>query len=117
MIIFLIFTVLLIGVSTVVANQLAKQRIKITWWDYTYPFLGIPLWITLQSLGFGNTVSMSNFVIEIFWIVLVSISIPWIRFAGSFNSQKLFTYGTFLLTFLPVLVTIYLRSTMPLLPE
>ncbi len=107
----------IIAICAVFPVLLSRRRSKIIWWDYAYPFLGALLWFILKSFDVGGKISMSNFLIEMFLILLVSIAVPWLRFAMTFAKAGIFSAISFFLTFLPIAVTIGLRLTVPLLPE
>jgi len=114
---YVVFIFSIVVVSTVTPLILSRQKYRITWWDYTFPVIGVPLWYVLQGFHVGDKVSMTNFIIELFLILLVSITVPWIRFVMTFARAKFVSTISFFLTFLPVVVTIGLRFTVPLLPE
>lgn len=121
MIAFYAFLVLLvvavISVSTIIPAILCSQKVKVTWWDYSFPFAGVLLWFLLWELGFGGKVSQSNFMVEMFVTIFVSIAIPWIRFALTFIKAGGVAYLLLFLSFVPSLVAISTRLLMPLLPE
>jgi len=54
-----------------------RKSQRTTWWDYVYPFTGVAAWFPLS--GVGSTVSFSNFVVEVFWIAVLSVLLPWGR--------------------------------------
>jgi len=87
----------------------------ITWWDYVYPLTGVIAWFPLT--GVGATVSLSNFVVEMFWIAVLSALLPWGRWLLSRIKKNQTQTLSFLLTFLPILAAIVMRLTMPTLPE
>jgi hypothetical protein len=45
--------------------RLSRKFIKIHWWDYALPAIGLPVWIFLTFAEVGETASLSNMVIEI----------------------------------------------------
>ncbi len=112
-----VFILSLVAVSVVTPLILSREKYRITWWDYAFPILGVPLWYVLQAVGIGDGVSMTNFILELFLILVVSISIPWIRFVLTFSNAGVVSNISFLLTFFPLIVAISLRLTVPLLPE
>ncbi len=112
-----VFFLSIIVVAAVTPLIFIKKKYRITWWDYTFPILGVPFWLILQAFEVGDKVSMTNFIIELFMILVVSISIPWIRFVMSFAKASYVSTISFFLTLSPVVMAICLRLTMPLLPE
>ena len=113
-IVFIFSTVL---VSTVTPLLFSKQRFKVTWWDYTFPLLGIPAWYVLEVLGIGEEISMNNFLFEMFIILVVSITIPWLRYSMRFLKARFISYIAFIITLLPLTTAVCLRLVMPFLPE
>lgn len=113
-----IFLVLMvITISAVSSAMLSRQRARVTWWDYIYPFLGVALWFVLKEYGAGERVSGSNFLVEIFIISMASATIPWIRFAMTFIKAGFFTYISLIMTLVPAALSLLLRFIMPELPE
>jgi hypothetical protein len=43
--------------------RLSRKFIKIHWWDYALPAIGLPVWIFLTFAEIGETASLSNMVI------------------------------------------------------
>lgn len=117
MITLLIIVVFLIGFSAYFANRSEKLNKEARWWNYIYPFLGIPFWFILHSLDVGRGVSGANFVIEMFWIFVASVTIPWLRIVLLKIDLKGISILSFALTLFPLVLTFCLRLTMPLLPE
>ena len=117
MIVFSLFWFLIIAAVAVLPMIKLKKGQRTTWWDYAYPFTGVATWFPLGMSKVGSTVSLSNFVIEVFWIAVVSVAVPWIRWLLSrFIGDKTKTWS-FVLTFLPITVAIVIRLMMPTLPE
>ena len=117
MIISLLLVFVLIGISSHFSFKIGPTVQNKIWWDYLFPFLGVPVWLILHALNVGEGVSGANFVVEMFWIFLASLSVPWIRVLLRYKENQ-FTYITSIfLTFIPIILTIYLRLTMPILPE
>ena len=117
MIIFLLMALMIIAASSFFAAQVLKRRKSLTWWDHAFPFAGILVWFLLLIGGAGKTASLSNFVIEVFWIALVSIIIHWLVVGVSFVSQPAsFMLGRILTSF-PIITAIILRLTVETLPE
>lgn len=104
---------LLIAASAIYPTVALRKRQQTTWWDYVYPFTGVAAWF---SLGVGLTASLSNFVVEVFWIAALSALLPWVRWLLS-NTPKGVTKLPLLLTFLPILTAVVVRLLMPTLPE
>lgn len=115
--VYIVFIFSIVVVSVVTPLILSRQRLKSTWWDYASPFLGIPLWFMLRAFNVGNTVSETNFIIELFLVLIAGVSVPWMRFFLTFGKARAFLYVSFFLTLLPSAVTICLRLVMPVLPE
>jgi hypothetical protein len=86
-----------------------------TWWDYVYPFTGVVAWFLL--LGVGSTATLSNFVVEVFCMAVLSALLPWGRWLLSGSEKDQIKMLSFLLTFLPILAAVVMRLTMPELPE
>jgi hypothetical protein len=110
----LIIAWLLLSVAPV---QLSRRNGRITWWDYLSPFLGIVAWFGLSMAGVGSIASLSNFAVECFWIIIVSVVVPWCRWGLSFKKEKVFQNVSFALSFVPILLAVILRLTVPSLPE
>ncbi len=113
----ILLVLLSIAMSAVTPLILSRQRYRVTWWDYVFPFLGILFWFILRACDVGDDVSMINFIIEMTLILLVSAITPWLRFALRYAKTRLVSTFSFFLTFLPIGVAICLRLTLPLLPE
>ena len=114
---FSVFWFLLIAVVAAPPTVMMRKRRHTTWWDYTYPFTGVAAWFPLGMSKVGSTVSLSNFVVEVFWVAVVSLAVPWARWIFSrFQREKLNAWSL-VLTFLPILVAVVIRLTMPTLPE
>ncbi len=114
---YIVFVLSIVVVTIVNPLLFGRHRSKITWWDYTFPYLGIPVWYILKILDVGEGISKTNFIIEMFIILLFSISVPWIRFIVSFAGGRVFAWFSLLLTLSPVAAAVFLRMVMPLLPE
>lgn len=106
-----------ITISSVVSLMLGKKNMKITWWDYTFPYLGVPFWYILRECGLGDEVSSSNFLVEMFAILLCSVSAPWIRFALTFIQGRGVGLISACLTVLPLAVAALVRMVTPVLPS
>lgn len=117
MIAFSVIWFLLIALVAAPPSIMLRKRQRTTRWDYTYPFTGVAAWFPLAIFGVGSTVSLSNFVIELFWIAVVSIAIPWMRLILSRFNMKQIKMLSVVLTLLPVVVAVVMRLTIPTLPE
>lgn len=115
--VYVVFIFSIVVATVVTPLILSRGRLMFTWWDYVFPFIGIPLWFILRAFHMGKEVSESNFIIEIFIVLIASIATPWLRFFLTFIKARVFSYISVLLTMVPVLVTVLLRLVMPFLPE
>lgn len=106
---------LLIAAVAIFPMLALRKQQRTTWWDDVYPFTGVIAWFPLS--GVGSTVSLSNFVVEVFWIAVLSVLIPWVRWFLSRIETKQIKALSFSLTFLPILAAVAMRLTMPTLPE
>jgi len=94
-----------------------RKRQDTTWWDYAYPFTGVVAWVPLGMSGLGATVSMANFVVEVFWIAVFSALMPWGRWLiARFEGRRIRIFSL-VLTFLPLVAALVIRLAMPTLPE
>jgi hypothetical protein len=117
MIVFLLMALMIIAASSFFATQLMKRRKSLTWWDYSFPYTGIIVWFFLLIGGIGKTASLSNFVIEVFWITIVSIIVPWMVVVVSFMSKPTSSILGRILTSFPIITSIIIRLTVETLPE
>ena len=106
---------LVIAAVAIYPTVALRKRQRTTWWDYVYPFTGVAAWFPL--LGFGSTATLSNFVVEVFCIAVLSALPPWVRWLLSRTEKDQIKKLSFLLTFLPILAAVVMRLTMPTLPE
>jgi len=111
-----LYFLLIAGLALFPMRALRKRQSP-TWWDDVYPFTGILVWFSLGMSNIGSSLSMSNFVIEVFWITILSGILPWGRWLLSYVERKHIKHVSFLLTVLPLLAAIIIRLTMPSLPE
>lgn len=100
----------------IVPILLCRKRVKVTWWDYCFPYLGAPLWFILREIGFGDAVTISNLLVEMFLVLMVSELASWIRYGLSFVQSRFWERVTFVLTFSPIATAIFVRWVMPELP-
>ena len=117
MIAFSLFWFLLIAVAAVPPTVMLRKIARTTWWDVTYPFTGVAAWFPLAMFNVGSTVSLSNFVVEVFWIAVVSVAVPWARWILTRFQLEQLKACSFILTFLPMVLAVVLRLTLPTLPE
>lgn len=111
---FALLILLIAGFAAFPSMALRKHQ-RITLWDYLYPFTGLVAWLCLSGVGSGA--SLSNLVVEIFWIAVLSVVIPWVRWGLSKIETKRVKALSFFLTLMPILAAAVIRLTMPTLPE
>lgn len=114
---YVVFILSMVLVSIVTPLIFSRGKFKPTWWDYVFPLTGIPAWFVARALGVGGEASMNNFLFEIFTILVVSITVPWLRFVLKFVNGRHIKYLLFILTLLPMTVAVCLRIIMPFIPE
>ena len=117
MIIFLLFALVVIAGCSILATSLTKKYKTISKWDYLYPYLGIPLWLILITFRIGKAASLSNFVVENFWIIIVSIATPWIVYLLYRIKNTTVNLIANMLTAAPIIFTVVLRLLIETLPE
>ena len=117
MIVFSLFWFLIIAAVAVLPMVKLQKGRRTTWWDYAYPFAGVATWFSLAMANVGSTVSLSNFVVEVFWIAVISVAVPWIRWLLSRFLNEKVKLWSFVLTFLPIIAALAIRLTMPTIPE
>ena len=113
---FIVLYLMLTAVS-MVPPVITKTRYWVTWWDYVYPFVGMPLWFFLWWLKVGEDVSTTNFAFEVFCILILSVTAPWLRYYLAYAKSRAIAVISFCLTFVPIVVTVFFRFCMPLFPE
>ena len=97
--------------------RLSRKFIKIHWWDYALPAIGLPVWIFLTLAEVGKTASLSNMVIEVIIVLGISIVIPWARYMILY-SKKNFALIIYQIAYLiPFVAALLVRMYMPTLPE
>jgi hypothetical protein len=94
-----------------------KKRVYWYKWDYGTPFYGTICWVLLISFDIGAIVSLSNLVVETFWIGIASIASPWIRVAFPGKNKKTFLLSSVFSLIIPITVAVLIRLLMPTLPE
>ena len=92
-----------------------RKKQTLNGWDYTCPFLGVILWFPLSAVG--STVSLSNFVVELFWITVASIAMLYLRWLLTLAKGKTPKTLSIVLTATPILTAIVIRLLMPTLAE
>ena len=117
MIAFSALALLLLGVLALLPVLLMRKRQPATWWDYTSPFLGLPLWFALIAARIGAVATLSNFVVEVLGVILASIAAAWLRWGLSFAPVKPWRAVSLGLTLAPLAAAVILRMAMPSLPE
>jgi len=105
-----------ITISMIVPILLSRNKMKVSWWDYCFPYLGAPLWFILREFDVGGAISISNLLVEMFCVLLASEAASWIRYGLTFTSSKVFRSISFFLTFLPIIMAVFIRLVMPELP-
>jgi hypothetical protein len=117
MIVLSAFCILLIAAAAVAPTILLRKLQNTNWWDYAYPLTGVIAWFSLAMARIGSTVTLSNFVIEVFSVAAVSMIILWVRwFLARLQNGKL-DVVLYLMTFLPITLALVIRLSMPSLPE
>ncbi len=114
---YIVFILSIILISAVTPLLFSKGRMKITLWDYAFPVLGPVLWIVLAFLHVGSEISNNNFLLELFGVLMVSITMPWARFAVLYMKSNAGSIISFLLTLAPMATAILLRLTTGTLPD
>ena len=118
MIVLLFFVLLIIAGASLPAIKSIKRYKTLNQWDYIYPYTGMSLWFALTTIiKIGQTASLSNFVIENFWITVISIITPWLIFLLYKTKNKSAEFIAKGLTLLPIVFTIALRLLIKSLPE
>ena len=109
--------ILILVASGLPPTKMSRKYIKIHWWDYALPAVGLPTWILLTVAEIGDTASLSNLVIEGFWILVASVLTPSARY---FVLKLNYRYASLLyhcMYTVPVVTALLLRLNMPTLPE
>lgn len=97
--------------------RLSRKLTKIHWWDYALPATGLPVWMFLVFAEVGETPSLSNLVLEVVIILIVSILVPWLRFFVLHKNENVSPVFYRIMYFVPFIVAIFIRVFMPTLPE
>jgi hypothetical protein len=113
---FVVLYLMLSGVA-LVPPAITKTRYWVTWWDYVYPLLTMPFWIALWKLHIGDEISATNFAFEVFFLLILSVATPWIRYYLAYSDAKIVGYLSNSLTFLPIVTTLIVRLSVPHLPN
>jgi hypothetical protein len=114
---YVVFILSVIVVSTVTPLLFSKGKMKISWWDYTFPVLGPLLWLVLSWFHVGSDISDNNFLLEMFGVLMASITVPWARFAVLYMKSKMAPIISFILTLTPMATALLLRLTTSTLPD
>ena len=114
---YIVFILSIILISAVTPLLFSKGRMKITLWDYAFPVSGPALWIALALFHVGSEISNNNFLLELFGVLMVSITMPWARFAVLYMKSKATPTISFLLTLAPMAMALVLRLTTGSLPD
>jgi hypothetical protein len=97
--------------------RLSRKFIKIHWWDYALPAIGLPVWIFLTFAEVGQTASLSNMVIEVIIVLAISVIIPWARFMILYSNKNFALVIYQIMYLIPIVATFLVRMYMPTLPE
>ena len=114
---YIVFILSIIVVSAVTPLLFSKGRMKISWWDYAFPVLGPLLWFVLCGFHVGSDISNNNFLLEMFGVLMVSITVPWVRFGVLYMKSKAAPIFSFILTMAPMAAALLLRLTTSTLPD
>jgi hypothetical protein len=94
-----------------------KNRVHWNRQDYLTPFLGFITWFILEEMHIKNIATLSNLLIETFWILIASIFGVWFRVVFPGKSKKQATLSSIICLAIPFITAILLRTFMPTLPE
>ena len=97
--------------------RLSRKFIKIHWWDYALPAIGLPVWIFLTFAEIGETASLSNMVIEVIIVLVISVVIPWARYMILYSNKNFAAVIYQIMYLIPFAVALLVRMYMPTLPE
>jgi len=97
--------------------RLSRKFIKIHWWDYALPAIGLPVWLFLTVAKIGNTASLSNMVIEIIMVLGISVIVPWARYIILYSKKDFAAVIYQIMYLIPFAVALLVRMYMPTLPE
>lgn len=114
---YIVFILSVVVVSAVTPLLFSKGKMKISAWDYAFPILGPLLWFILSWFHVGSDISNNNFLLEMFGVLMVSITVPWVRFAVLYMKSKAAPMISFVLTFAPMAAALLLRLTTSTLPD
>jgi len=99
------------------AGQAERPSIGVRWRDYALPATGMPVWILLTAADVGQAASLSNMVVEVFWVLVASTAAPW----AGYMTLRLKAHrppGLYSIPNpIPCAVAALLRLNMPTLPE
>ena len=109
--------ILILAATGLPPVTMSRKFINIHWWDYALPAIGLPIWILLTVAEIGETASLSNLVIEGFWILVASILTPWARYLVLKLKLRYAPLLFHCMYAVPAITAILLRLNMPTLPE
>lgn len=98
-------------------TRMSRKFITIHWWDYALPAIGLPIWVLLTISEVGATASLSNLVVEGFWILIASAATPWGRYLVLHVKHRFIALIFHCLYIVPAVAAVLLRLNMPTLPE
>jgi hypothetical protein len=108
---------LMLSVVALVPPAITKTRYWVSWWDYVYPLLTMPFWMALWQLHIGDDISATNFAFEVFFLLILSVAVPWTRYYLAYSQATTVRYLSNSLTFLPLITTLVVRLSVPHLPN
>ena len=97
--------------------RLSRKFIKIHWWDYALPAIGLPVWIFLTFAEIGETASLSNMVIEVIIVLGIPVVIPWAIYMILYSNKNIAAVIYQIMYLIPLVATLLVRMYMPTLPE
>ena len=111
-----IIIALLIAVG-ILPIMLSRKLIKVHWWDYALPAIGLPVWIFLTFAEVGNAASLSNMVVEVIIILAISVTFPWARYMILHLNKKFALVIYQIMYLIPLVAPLLIRLYIPTLPE
>ena len=109
--------ILILITASLPPTNMSRKYIRIRWWDYALPAVGLPTWILLTIADIGDTASLSNMVIEGFWILVASILTPWARYIILRLKRRHSPLIYYCMYTIPLITAVFLRLFMPTIPE
>ena len=98
-------------------TRMSRKFITIHWWDYALPAIGLPIWVILTIAEIGETASLSNLVVEGFWVLIASAVTPWARYFLLRVKHRCMPVIFHFMYIVPAITAVLLRLNMPTLPE